>query len=73
MTFFERDRTNRDLVLMVQCQSIFFHVFVWLLSSQRVLSVEVLLLPLTWLQPHLCLFVELALLVDLQEFLCCHE
>ena len=58
---------------MAQCQSIFFHVLVWLLLSQRVLSVEVLLLPLTWLQPHLCLFVELALLVDLQEFLCCLE
>ena len=42
---------------MDQCQSIFFHVLVWLLLSQRVLSVEVLLLPLTWLQPHLCLFV----------------
>ena len=54
---------------MVQCQSIFFHVLERLLLSQRVLSVEVLLLPLTWLQPHLCLFVELALLVDLQEFL----
>ena len=38
-----------------------------------VLSVVVLLLPLTWLQPHLCLFVELALLVDPQEFLCCLE
>ena len=53
---------------MVQCQSIFFDVLVWLLSSQQVLSVEVLLLPLTWLQPHSCLFVEFALLVDLQDF-----
>ena len=26
-----------------------------------------------WLQPPWCLFVELALLVDLQEFLCCPE
>ena len=56
---------------MVQCQSIFFRVLVWLLSSQRVPSVVVLLLPLTWMQPHLCLFVEFALLVDLQEFLYC--
>ena len=40
--------------------------------SQQVLSVEVLLLPLTWLQPHSCLFVEFALLVDLQEFLNFH-
>ena len=36
---------------------------------QQVLSVEVLLLPLTWLQPRLCLFVDFALFVDLQEFL----
>ena len=34
---------KQDLVLMVQCQSIFFRVWVWLLSSQLVLSVEVLL------------------------------
>ena len=58
---------------MAQCQSIFFHVLVWLLFYQRVLSVDVLLLLLTWLQPRLCLFVKLALLVDLQEFLCCLE
>ena len=68
-----RDRTNQDLVLMVQCHSIFFGVLVWLLSSQRVLSVEVLPLPLTWLQPHSCLFLEFALVVDLQEFLYCLE
>ena len=54
---------------MVQCQSIFFGVLVWLLSSQQILLVEVLLLPLTWLQPHSSLFVEFALLVDLQEFI----
>ena len=54
---------------MAQCQSIFFHVLVWLLLYQRVLSVVVMLLPLTWLQPPCCLFVVLALLVDLQEFL----
>ena len=53
---------------MAQCQSIFFHVLVWLLLSQQVFSVVVLLLPLTWLQPPWCLFVELALLVDLQKF-----
>ena len=28
----------------------------------------VLLFPLTWLHPPLCLFVEFALLVDLQDF-----
>ena len=54
---------------MVQCQSIFFRVLVWLLSSQQVLSLEVLLFPLIWLQPRLCLFVEFGLLVGLQEFL----
>ena len=46
-----KDRTRQDFILMAQCQSIFFHVLVWLLLSQRELSVEVLLLPLTWLQP----------------------
>ena len=34
---------RQDFVLMVQCRSIFFGVLVWLLSSQQVLSVEVLL------------------------------
>ena len=53
---------------MAQCQSIFFRALVWLLLYQRVLSVVVLLLLLIWLQPRLCLFVVLALLVDLQEF-----
>ena len=33
-----RDRTRQDLVLMVQCQSIFVRLLVWLLSSQQVLS-----------------------------------
>ena len=68
-----KDRTRQDFVLMAQCQSIFFHVLVWLLLYQRVLSVVVLLLPLIWLQPPWCLFVALALLVDLQEFLRCLE
>ena len=67
---FLQDHTIRDLALMAQCQSIFFHVMVSLLCQQAP-SVEVLILPLTWLQPHLCLFVEFALLVDLQDFLCC--
>ena len=43
---------------MAQCQSIFVRVLVWLLLSQRVLSVEVLLLPLTWLQPRLYFFFQ---------------
>ena len=68
MTFFERSYESR-MFFMVQCQSIFFGVLVWLLSFQQFLSVEVLLLPLTWLQPHSCLFVEFALLVDLQKCL----
>ena len=58
---------------MAQCQSIFFRASVWLLLYQQVPSVEALLLPLTWLQPCMYLFVEVALLVDLQEFLCCLE
>ena len=33
-----RDRTRQDCVLMAQCQSIFFHILVWLLSSQRQFS-----------------------------------
>ena len=68
-----KDRTRQDFVLMAQCKSIFFHVLVWLLLYQRELSVVVLLLPLTWLQPYSCLLVEFALLVDLQDFLCCLE
>ena len=54
---------------MVQCESIFLGVLAWLLSSQQVLLVEVLLLPLTWRRPHSCLLVEFALLEDLQEVL----
>ena len=34
-----KDGTKQDFVLMVQCQSIFFHVLVWLLLYQRRLSV----------------------------------
>ena len=40
-----KDRTRQDFVLMAQCQSIFYHVLVWLLLYQRVLLVVVLLLP----------------------------
>ena len=52
---------------MVQCQSILFHVMVWL-SCQWIPSVEVLLLPSTWPQLLLSLLVRLPLLVDLQIF-----
>ena len=55
--------------MMVQYQSIFFHVMVSL-SCQWILSVEVLLLPSTWLQPHLSLLVHFLLLVNLKYFLC---
>ena len=60
---------TRDLALMVQCQSIFFHLMGWS-SRQYSLSVEVLLLLSIWLQPLLSLLVHIPLLVDLQDFAC---
>ena len=64
-----RLRTQREMVLMVQHQSAFFHSLEWSVI-QQFLSFVVLLLPLIWLQwlSHSIVFV---LQVDLQELLCC--
>ena len=41
-------RVQREMVLMAQSQSIFFHVLVWQLVYQQFLSFMVLILPLIW-------------------------
>ena len=70
MTFFERSYEARFCFDGSMSIHLLSCIGICCCRPNEFSRLRVFFLPLTWLQPRLCLFVKFALLVDLQEFLC---